>query len=168
MFFIKLNNLNLIDPDKVRNICNELILDSTFFNVYKKKIINKLKKGMKFIYNFIFNYVENKIKNWKLIIFKYFTFIFLSPFINTCISNFTIIEFNKDDIPYYLIFSITYYCVVKSYIIVYKIYKTHQLQNGEMDSDLKEELMKELNKEFYDSVLLTVILSVITKLFSNK
>lgn len=63
MFFIKLNNLNLIDPDKVRNICNELILDSTFFNVYKKKIINKLKKGMKFIYNFIFNYVENKIKN---------------------------------------------------------------------------------------------------------
>jgi len=36
MFFIKLNNLNLIDPDKVTNICNELILDSTFSMFIKK------------------------------------------------------------------------------------------------------------------------------------
>lgn len=46
MFFIKLNNLNLIDPDKVTNICNELILDSTFFNVYKKKFLNILNKTL--------------------------------------------------------------------------------------------------------------------------
>lgn len=120
---------------------------------------------MKLIYNFIFNYLENKIKNCKLIIFKYFTFIFLSPFVNTCISDFTIIELNKDNIPYYFFYSITYYFVVKSYIIVYKIYNTQQLQNEEIDSDFKEELIKELNKEFYDSVLLTVILTAITKLF---
>lgn len=122
---------------------------------------------MKFIYNFIFNYLENKIKNWKLIILKYITFIFLSPFINTCISNFTIIEFNKNDFTCCLFYSITFYFMVKSYAVYYKIHNT-QLQNEEINSNLKEELIKELDKEFYESIFLTLIVTAITYMFGHK
>lgn len=46
MFFVKLNNLNLINPDIVLNICNELILDTLFFKSYKKKILKILNKTL--------------------------------------------------------------------------------------------------------------------------
>lgn len=124
---------------------------------------------MKFVYNFIFNYLENKIKNSRLIILRYFIFIFLLPFINTYIVDFTIIGVNANDMFYYCFASLSYFFMAKSYWFWYKSVRlqNHITLQNETDPDAKIEL-GEVDQELNESIVLFAASVILTYIFGNK
>lgn len=116
----------------------------------------------------ILKYLKNKIKNIRLVLLRYFIFTLLLPFINTYF-DFTIIEFNGNDMCYYFFCAFSYYYFIKLYWLSYKRIKVHQhnqLQN-ETDSDAKRELL-EVDHELNTSIILIITSMALAYIFGNK